>query len=207
MASSSSRGWYQGPKACGAARGRGPGEDAHPQAGRLALDAPGPARVGPQPVKTRLGAVDQHAVPGAGEQPGHREVGGVVARVEAPGRHERRNEGALVLLEGPLGDVALNLAAALVDGVRALAEAEIALARAGAEGDPGVRDVGERGAGHLRAQRDHAAGVALEPQLDLPAERIACGEGGVVRTGAGHAAPHRARGVKPADGGPEADPA
>src|SRR6185295_8698743 len=120
-------------------------------------EAPVRRRVGAEPEEARLGVVREHAVPGSREEPRPREVGGVVARMESPGRHEDGDDAALVLLEGPLLDVALHLVAALVHRVRALAEAEVALAGPGGERDARMRDA--RRPDRSGPQRDDAGTV------------------------------------------------
>src|SRR3954463_13289962 len=151
--SSSPVGWYQGPNTYGAdgagwrptyalirrraSAGRGPPTARSRRRAAAPAEGPRPeARGGPGPAPrppaaqrpdAALGALDQHPVAGRRQQPRHRVVGGVIARVEAPGRHELRDHRTLVLLVGALGHVVLHLAAALVHRVRALAAAEIAL--------------------------------------------------------------------------------
>ena len=84
------------------------------------------------------------------QQPRDREVGRVVARVVAGRRDEGGDERPLDLLVGTFGDVVLDLVAALVDGVGALAEAEVALARRRHERDARRQDVGHRATLHGR---------------------------------------------------------
>ena len=142
--------------------GRGPANTRRSRWAASHLHAPDAAPALVEAEVARLGIVHQHAVAGGGEQPGHGVVGGVRARVVAPGGNERRDDRAVVLLVGTLGHVALDLAAALVHAVRALAEAEVALARAGAERDAGGLHDRRAGADHLHAQRHHAARVGRE---------------------------------------------
>ena len=183
-------------------RGARTGEHPQAQLARLYLRAPGAAPVAAEAEQALLAVVEQHPVPGAGEQPGHGEVGGVRARAKAPGRHEARDQRALVGLERPLGHVVLHLVAALVDGVRALAEAQVALARASAEGDAHAPDLGEARPGDDRAQGDHTVPGGPQPHAQPAPRRVARGEEQLSGAPPGHA-----RGVKPAGPGGKAQTA
>ena len=143
---------------------------------RLHLHAPDAAPALVQAEVARLGIVHQHAVAGGREQPRHGVVGGVGARVVAPGGNERRDDRAVVLLVRALGHVALHLAAALVHAVRALAEAQVALARAGAEGDARWPQPPPRRADHLDAHGHHAVGVRRQAHEQAAAVGIVGGE-------------------------------
>ncbi len=136
--------------------GRGPAKTRRLEVGGVHLGAPAVGAVGPEAEHAALGVVEQHSVAGAREQPGHREVGRVGPRMKAPGRHEGRDQAALVLLEGTLGHVVLDLAAALVDRVRPLAEAEVALAARGAQEHAHPRHVRLGPAHDPHPKRDHA---------------------------------------------------
>ena len=115
----------ESPQRLGRAR---PGED--PEVERAAVDvgAPDVVAVARERKPARLVAVDKDAVAAAREQPRDREIGRVVAVAQPPGRRRREDELAVFGRSGAVGDVVLDLAAALVDRVRALAEAEEALA-------------------------------------------------------------------------------
>ena len=172
-------------------------EHAQAQLGPIHLDAPCPRRTCAEVEPARLRVVHQHSVTGARQQPRHGEIGGIVARAKAPGRDEERYEGALVGLEGALGHVALHLAPALVDGVGALAEAQVALAAASAKADAEPGRPPRPPSGHLHSQRDHTLPVGLDAQRQTPAEWIVGGELGQV--GAARApAPQHPRGPHPA---------
>ena len=170
----------------------------------LHLHAPDAAAVLVQSVVARLGVVHEHAVAGGREQPRHGVVGGVRARVVAPGGNERRDDRAVVLLVGTLGHVVLHLPAALVHAVRALAEAEVALARAGAERDARGRHRRCIRADHLHAQGDNAVGVRGQAHEQAAAVRVVAGER--ARPGAAPApGVEHARGVEAPGGRAEAE--
>ena len=196
---------------------RGPGE--HPQrerrrrgctralrlAGRSGanLNAPGARGLGAQPEVARLGVVHQHAIAAGGEQPRHREVGCVVAALEAPGRHHRPGDGAVLLRIGTLAHVVLHDLAPLVHRVRSLAEAQEPLAPARSEGHAEGGDPGP-GAHHLGSQADDALPFARQAHRQAAAGRVVGGQHG---NGAGPAAAaqgQRARGVAPHTAGLEA---
>ncbi len=83
-----------------------------------------------------VGVVDEHPEAVAREQPRDRVVGRVVARPQPPRGYELSDQRILVRLVGAVGDVILDHVAALVDGVRALPEAKVALAGVLLEPDP-----------------------------------------------------------------------
>jgi hypothetical protein len=151
-----------------------------------------------------LGVVDQHPVAGGREQPRDRVVGGVVSRSEPPRRGHALGDRVVLRLVGAVGDVVLDHVAALVDGVGALAEAEVALARAGVEADPGRGDLAELAAGDRRVEGDHPTSVLQQPDLDSPPGRVGGLQHGRIRlalAGGGQ----DARGAEPTVIGAEAE--
>ena len=152
----------------------------------------------------RLRIVHQHAVARGGEQPGHGVIGRVGTRVEAPGGHEDRDDRLLVLLVGPLGHVVLDLPAALVHAVGALAEAEVALAGACHEGDPGGLCERSARAGDLHVERHHAVRVGAEPDGEPAPVGVGGGEGALPDAVTPARVEH-AGGPEPARGGAEAE--
>ncbi len=144
-----------------------PGHEAELQRGRLGLQAPGVGVGAAEPEVAGLGVVHQHPVAGRREQPGHREVGGVVAVPESLRRHEDLHDRPVIRLVGAVGDEVLDLVAPLVHRVRALAEAQVALPRPRLEPHP---DRGHaRGvAGHRRIQVDQAIAARGQPNVDSP---------------------------------------
>ena len=110
------------------ARGRAADDEAQPQLGGQHLHAPRVAAVAAQPEQALLGVVGQHAVAARGEQPRHGEVGGVASAADAPRRDVARHGRVVAGLVDALAHVVLDRGTALVDPVRALAKAQVALA-------------------------------------------------------------------------------
>ena len=106
-----------------------PGEDQEAQLARrgprrlvlgraLHGEAPGVGACAAEVVVGGLVVGDDDAVAAARQQPRDREVGRVGTAPEAGRRQQRADAGPLVLAIGPVGDVALDRGAAVLDGVR-----------------------------------------------------------------------------------------
>jgi hypothetical protein len=138
------------------------------------LDAPGAGIGAADAVEAGLRVVNQNPVAIRREQPGHREVGGVLAPVtQAPGRDEGAEERVLDRLVGAVRNVAFDRPARLVDPVRALAEAEVALARPGRE-PHAHRLHAERRAVQARVERDYTGPGGAKLEVDLVGGRGGC---------------------------------
>ena len=182
--------------------GSGAGDEAEAEVGRLGLDAPGGWIRAAQAEVAGLVVPQQDPVAGGGEQPGDREVGGVIPRMPALRRDDQADQASIGRRVGTIRDVVLDLVAALIHRIGALAEAEIALTRAGIETHADGRHSGGR-PGDRRRQVDHPLAVRLEPHLNP-----AGGVGGLELPDVGaplHAARGDAGGVEPARRGAEAE--
>ncbi len=142
--------------------GRRAREHAQGQGARVRADRP---RVGTLSGQVEVGVlvvVDQYAVSARRHEPGDREVGGIVPRRVALGRDEGGDSGALLRQVGTVADEVLDVVAALVDGVGALAEAQVALGGVGVEGRAGGGGAGRPVDGGRRL--DDAVAVAADAQ-------------------------------------------
>ncbi len=186
--------------ACGQAahdaRGRAAHDEAQAQLGGLHLHAPRVPAVAAQPEQAFLGVVGQHAVAARGEQPGHGEVGGVASAADAPRWDVARHRRVVAGLVHALADVVLDRGTALIDPVRALAKAQVALAARGAEGHANVGHVGNRAAGDRGAQADRSAPARGNPHRQAAAGGIGGGHHGGERAARGAGADHP-RGAPP----------
>ena len=146
------------------ARRRRAREHAQPQPG--AVDGSRPAAGGGGGEAAGRVLVDQRAVAAAGQQPRHREIGGVRALTVGPRGHAGLYVAVVLRPHRPVRDVVLGLPPAALDRVRALAEAEEALAGRRGELQPRGRrprrrrhlhrdrTLAGRARGHPRARRD-----------------------------------------------------
>ena len=164
------------------------------------LDAPGPRVIGPEPEIAGLRVVGEHPVTGGREQPRNRVVGRLRAAVaQAPSRREQVDQRILVRLVGTIGDVVLDHHPALVDRVRALAEAEVTLPLPRPEADPDRLDpaVG----GDRDVERDHT--LRPGPQADRERARRIGGRQGCEKRSLRPARVDHPGGVGPARRGAE----
>jgi hypothetical protein len=190
----------------GAGRGRA-GEDPQRQRRGVDLHVPGPPGRRPEVEGARRAAVGQHAVAAARQQPGHGVVRRVVARAEAPGRDRGRGHRPAGGAERAVGDVALHVPPAVVDGVGALTEPVVALPGGRGERRAQGAGLGRAGAGGCRGRPDGDRAVARggHDHGEAAPPGVVRGDPQAQRAPVAAAGQH-ARGRRPARGRPEGEP-